>query len=82
MEPALKKGDGILITKDIGDLRRGDIVTYYYPGDQSQRFISRIIGLPHEEIEIRNGKFLSMEKFSKRRMLIAITTALRSIVNP
>jgi signal peptidase I len=58
MEPALKKGDPILITKDIGDLKRGDIVTYYYPGDQSQRFISRIIGLPHEEIEIRNGKVL------------------------
>ena len=58
MEPALKKGDRILITKDIRDLKRGDIVTYDYPGDQSQRFISRIIGLPHEEIEIRNGKVL------------------------
>jgi signal peptidase I len=58
MEPALKKGDRILITKDIADLKRGDIVTYYYPGDQSQRFISRIIGLPHEEIEVRNGKVL------------------------
>jgi signal peptidase I len=56
MEPAVKKGDRILISKDIGDLKRGDIVTYYYPGDRSQRFISRIIGLPHEEIEIRNGK--------------------------
>src|SRR5262245_21510506 len=56
MEPALKKGDRILITKDVGDLKRGDIVAYYYPGDPSQLFISRIIGLPHEEIEIRNGK--------------------------
>jgi signal peptidase I len=56
MEPTLKKGDRILIARDIGNLKRGDIVTYYYPSDQSQRFISRIIGLPHEEIEIRNGK--------------------------
>jgi signal peptidase I len=56
MEPALKKGDRIIITKNLTDLKRGDIVTYYYPGDQSQRFISRIVGLPHEEIEIRGGK--------------------------
>jgi signal peptidase I len=56
MEPALKKGDRIIITKDLTDLRRGNIVTYYYPGDQSQRFISRIVGLPHEQIEIRDGK--------------------------
>jgi signal peptidase I len=58
MEPTLKKGDRILITRQIADLKRGDIVTYYYPGDQSQRFISRIIGLPHEKIEIREGKVL------------------------
>ena len=58
MDPTLKKGDRILISKDTGELRRGDIVTYHYPADESQSFISRIIGLPNEEIEVREGKVL------------------------
>lgn len=53
MEPELKKGDRILITNDTTDLKRGDIVTYHYPLDETQSFISRVIGLPNEEIELR-----------------------------
>ena len=55
MEPAIKKGDRILVTTDVRNLKRGDIVTYYYPFDETQRFISRIVALPNEEIEIRDG---------------------------
>ena len=56
MEPSLKEGDRILISKDIDKLERGDIVTYRYPKDEAQSFIHRIIGLPGEEVEIREGK--------------------------
>jgi signal peptidase I len=56
MEPSLKEGDRILITKDVDKLERGDVVTYRYPKDEAQSFIHRIIGLPSEEIEIREGK--------------------------
>ena len=58
MEPTLKKGDRILISKEIGELKRSDIITYRYPADESQNFISRVIGLPNEEIEIRDSKVL------------------------
>ena len=35
---------------------RFDIVIFKYPDDESQRFIKRVIGLPGETVEIREGK--------------------------
>lgn len=35
--------------------KRGDIVVFRYPYDPGQFFIKRIIGLPTERVEIRNG---------------------------
>lgn len=56
MEPSLKEGDRIFINKDVNKIERGDIVVYRYPGDEAQSFIHRIIGLPGEQVEIREGK--------------------------
>ncbi len=55
MEPALKQGDTILVSKSLDKLERGDIVLFYYPADQSQSFIKRIIGIPKDEVEIQEG---------------------------
>jgi signal peptidase I len=58
MEPTLHEGDQILVTKRIEQLRRGDIVIFRYPGNPSKSFTKRVVGLPGELIEIRDGKVL------------------------
>jgi signal peptidase I len=34
--------------------QRGDIVTFLYPEDRSRLFLKRVIGLPGEQVEIRD----------------------------
>lgn len=58
MEPALKHGDSIFIDRDYDRIDRGDIVVFYYPADQTRSFIKRVVGLPNNRIEIREGKVL------------------------
>jgi signal peptidase I len=69
MEDTLLVGDQLLANKfiygmripftdtrvlKIRDPRRGDVVIFRYPEDRSQDFIKRVIGLPGDEILIRN----------------------------
>jgi len=35
--------------------QRGDVIVFHFPGDTSKDFVKRIIGLPGEKVEIRNG---------------------------
>ncbi len=70
MRTTLLEGDLILVNKFIYgvkipfvDLRlpavrqpvRGDVIVFIYPEDRKKDFIKRLIGLPGETVEIRNG---------------------------
>lgn len=61
MYPTLKIGDRLFVNKFIyrfRDPQRWDIIVFKYPEDPSKDFIKRLIGLPGETIEIRNGLLL------------------------
>jgi signal peptidase I len=58
MSPHLKHGDRVFVSRRIGELKRGEIVIFLYPHDTSKSYIKRIIGLPGETIEMRDGKVL------------------------
>lgn len=47
---------GNKISKKWDDPQRFDIIIFHYPDDESQLFIKRLIGLPGETVEIRDGK--------------------------
>ena len=56
MKPALRDGDRIFISRDVRELKRGDIIIFYYPKDQSKSYIKRIVGMPGETVEVRGNR--------------------------
>jgi signal peptidase I len=59
MLPRLHDGERIFVNKLIyyewPRIERGDIVVFWYPDDPEKSYIKRVIGLPGELIEIRDG---------------------------
>ena len=58
MEENFHDGDYLLIDEISYRLevpRRGDVIVFRYPENQTQFFIKRIIGLPGETVEIKNN---------------------------
>jgi signal peptidase I len=61
MMPSLEDQERIFINKFIyrfgmGDIQRGDMVVFWFPGDPSKSYIKRVIGLPGDTVEIANGQ--------------------------
>ncbi len=58
MLPAFANGDRLLIDGKTGEIRRGDVIMFLYPKDRTKSYIKRVVGLPGEAIEIREGRVL------------------------
>ena len=58
MEPTLHDGQFLIVDKlsyRLGKVQRGDIVIFNAPPSPSKDFIKRVIGLPGEMVEMRQG---------------------------
>ena len=65
MKPLLRNQERVLISKlgiRKGGMRRFDIVVMYKPDEPEKSLIKRIVGLPGEVVEIRNGEVLINDK--------------------
>ena len=60
MEPNFLEGDYLIIDEFsyhfIRDPQRGEVVIFKYPNNPSQRYIKRIVGLPGETVQIKDGR--------------------------
>jgi len=56
MMPALHNGDRVFMTKEPKEINRGDIIILLYPEDKTKSYIKRVVGMPGETIEIKDGK--------------------------
>ncbi|NPV52159.1 MAG: signal peptidase I [Firmicutes bacterium] len=69
MEPTLHNGERLLVNKFIYRFRepaRGEIVVFRYPFDPRRKFIKRVIGVPGDRMEIRDGSvFLNGSKLDE-----------------
>lgn len=58
MAPLLSDQERIFINKFVyrfEPIERGDVVVFWYPLDHTKSFIKRVVGLPGETVEIRQG---------------------------
>jgi signal peptidase I len=59
MDPNFENGDYLIVDEITYRFRapeRGEVIVFKFPFDTSQRFIKRVIGLPGETVDIKDGK--------------------------
>jgi len=81
MAPLLRDQERILISKlaiNRKNLRRFDIVVLYKPDEPDKSLVKRIIGLPEEIIEIRDGDVYINDKLLKQPLLSDNPEAMKS----
>ena len=72
MLPTIEVNDRVMISKlnyQFADPQRGDIVVFRLPKDDSTDYIKRVIGLPGDRIQMREGLLHINDKPIKRERL-------------
>ena len=55
MEPTFMPGECVLVAPAFGEIRRGNILAYRDPDKDAPPRLSRVVGLPGEGVELRDG---------------------------
>ncbi len=73
MYPTIQKGNrlfGNRLAYINSDPARGDIIIFYYPDDESEKYVKRVIGLPGETVEIHDkAVYINGEKLDESEYL-------------
>ncbi|MDP9249094.1 MAG: signal peptidase I [bacterium] len=81
MSPTYESGDYLLVNKLVRSYERGDTVLYSRSNEPGKVFVRRIVGLPGEKIEVRDGKIHANGARLPEEEYIAGTTAINASVN-
>lgn len=74
MEPNFENGEYLLVDElsyYFRDVKRGEVIVFHYPLDTSKYYIKRVIGLPNETVEIKNGEITIYSGNNQEGFLIA-----------
>jgi signal peptidase I len=58
MEPTLFSGEYVVVSRlsyRLTSPQRGDIIVFHFPRNPMEEYIKRVIGLPGDEVEVKNG---------------------------
>jgi signal peptidase I len=58
MEPTLVSGEYVVVNRlsyRLGSPQRGDIIVFHPPVNPEEEYIKRVIGLPGDEVEVKDG---------------------------
>ncbi|GAC1473369.1 MAG: hypothetical protein NVSMB9_21880 [Isosphaeraceae bacterium] len=64
-------GDRVLVQKFLYDLRpprRWEVSVFKFPGDPSQAYVKRVVGLPGETVQIKNGDVFVDGKIARKSL--------------
>jgi signal peptidase I len=59
MEPTLQSGEFVIVNKlayKLGQPAIGDVVVFHFPRNPDQEYIKRIIGLPGDQVAVKEGQ--------------------------
>jgi len=77
MEPTVVQGEVIFVNKlayKLGEVKRGDIITFHFPKNTKIDYIKRAIGLPGDEVSISGGNvFVNGIKLDEPYLINATT---------
>ncbi|MGB9598557.1 MAG: signal peptidase I [Minisyncoccales bacterium] len=77
MAPHFSTGDYLIVDEisfRFREPRRGEVIVFKYPVHPSQKFIKRVIGLPGETVEVKDGNIFINGKILKEDYLNNVLT--------
>jgi signal peptidase I len=74
----------MVTARQMDQYNRGDIIVFEFPSDRTRLFIKRIVGLPSETIEIKDGKvFINEAPLDEPYVLEVVrSNFLKTVVPP
>lgn len=76
MRPTLQSQERLVVNKFVYRFRapeRNDILVFKYPQDQSRDFIKRVIAIPGDTIEIKNGRVFVNQQLLNETYILSQT---------